>query len=292
MDMVKLKYFSVVAETGSMRKAAELLQISPPALSRAISRLEEELGKSLFTHEGRGLAITDQGRLFHQRAIRILEEYQSFLSDVHRRDEEEEVLRIGSFEIFSTHVLGWIVERDLAGRRLLVQELVPSELERALLDREIDFGITYLPVPHEALDFLKVATQELRVYGRADRFAGVPFAELPFCVPTAPASGADLSVQGLDGWPITGPARRIRFRVAQLETALNLAARGQGVLLCPSFVIDRYNELVREQYRLDRLANPRGMKPIKMGIFLAQRRATVPNVDVKLLMKALRRCCG
>ena len=43
MDLTKIKYFSVVAETGSVRKAAELLQISPPALSRAISQLEDEL---------------------------------------------------------------------------------------------------------------------------------------------------------------------------------------------------------------------------------------------------------
>ena len=95
MDMVKIKYFSVVAETGSLRKAAELLQISPPALSRAISQLEEELGKSLFTPAGRGIAITDVGRLFHQRAIRLLDEYQSFLAAVHRQDEDEAIGRGG-----------------------------------------------------------------------------------------------------------------------------------------------------------------------------------------------------
>jgi len=292
MDMVKIKYFSVVAETGSIRKAAELLQISPPALSRVVSQLEAELGRDLFTPAGRGLAITDAGRAFHQRAMRLLDAYQSFLADVRSQHEDVEELRIGSFEIFSTHVLGWIVEHYLSGRRVLVQELIPSALEDALLKREIDIGITYLPMPHEALDFLKVTTQELRIYGKAERFANIPFAELPFCVPTAPVSSVALPVQGLDGWPSNGPARRIRFRVAQLETALNIAARGQGVLFCPSFVIERFNQLVRDQYRLDRLAGPKGMKPVTMGIFLAKRRATQLSDDIKLLTKALRQCCA
>jgi len=72
MDITKIRYFSVVAEAGSLRKAAELLQISPPALSRAISQLEQELEMELFIPSGRGIAITDQGRRFHRRAVRLL----------------------------------------------------------------------------------------------------------------------------------------------------------------------------------------------------------------------------
>jgi DNA-binding transcriptional LysR family regulator len=292
MDLTKIKYFSVVAETGSVRKAAELLQISPPALSRAISQLEEELEMDLFIPSGRGIAITDQGRLFHQRAVRLLGEYQSFLADVRGKDRGSDVLRIGSFEIFSTHFLGWAIEHFLLGRRVLVQEVIPTALETALLNREIDVGITYLPVPHEALDFLKVTTQELRIYGKAGRFTNTPFAELPFCVPIVPVSGVALPVQGLDGWPIDGPQRRIRFQVAQLETALNLAGRGQGVLFCPPFVVTRFNEIVRDQFQLERLPYPRDMKPVKMGIYLARRKSTRVSGDITLLTKAIRQGCG
>jgi DNA-binding transcriptional LysR family regulator len=292
MDIAKIKYFSVVADTGSVRKAAELLQISPPALSRAIRQLEEELGMDLFLPSGRGIAITDQGRLFHQRAVRLLGEYQSFLAEVRGKARDEGPLRIGSFEIFSTHFLGWAIEHFLAGRRVLVREVIPSALESALLNREIDIGITYLPVPHEALDFLKVTTQELRIYGKAGRYTETPFAELPFCVPLVPVSGVALPVQGLDGWPLAGPERRVRFQVDQLETALNLASRGQGVLLCPPLVVERYNELVRDQLQLERLPYPKGMKPVKMGIYLAKRKSTRVNGDIKLLTRALRQCCS
>jgi DNA-binding transcriptional LysR family regulator len=292
MDITKIKYFSVVAETGSVRKAAELLQISPPALSRVISQLEEELEAELFIPSGRGIAITDQGRRFHQRALRLLGEYQSFLAEVRGKDRDADRLRIGSFEIFSTHVLGWVVEHFLAGRRILVQEVIPSALEAALLNREIDVGITYMPVPHEELDFLKVTMQELRIYGRAGQFTSTPFAELPFCVPRIPLSGVALPVEGLDGWPINGPQRRIRFEVDQLETALNITARGKGVLFCPSFVVRRYNELVRDPFQLEQLPYPRRMKAVKMGIYLVRRRSMRLTSDVRLLAQAIRQCCA
>src|SRR5579864_1633561 len=105
MDITKIRYFSVVAETGSVRKAADLMQLSPPALSRAIKELQKELGVKLFVPSGRGIAITDEGRLLQQRAGRLLSEYESFVSASQRTEATSNLLRIGTFEIFSTHVM-------------------------------------------------------------------------------------------------------------------------------------------------------------------------------------------
>jgi DNA-binding transcriptional LysR family regulator len=291
MDMIKLKYFAVVAETGSLRRASELLHISPAALSRAIKQLAVELGEDLFVPSGRGIAITDRGRLLQQRAGRLLSDYESFVADMRRPDRVSDPLRIGTFEIFSTHFMGWAIDRYLSGRAVLLREMIPGELEGALLNREVDVGITYIPVPHEGLDFLKVATQEMGIYGRCGTFRDTPFAELPFCVPLSPVSGAALSVQGLDGWPLNGPSRHVRFQVHLLETALSIGARGHGVLFCPVFVVKRYNELVRSPYQLERIGYPKGMKPVKMEMYLVKRRSSPEGGDIQLLARAIRECC-
>ena len=292
MNITRIKYFSVVAETGSVREAAALMQISPPAVSRAIKELEQEVGLVLFVPSGRGIAITDQGRLLQQRAGRLLGEYEAFVSESRRSDGANNLLRIGTFEIFSTHVMGWAMEHHLAGRAVLLREVIPAELEVALLNRVIDIGITSIPVPNEALDFLRVTTQELAIYGKASRFSATAFADLPFCVPISPVSGAALPVQGLDGWPSNGPRRNVRFQFAMLETALNVAARGLGVLFCPPFVVQRYNELVRDRFQLERLPYPPGMKPVKIATYLVKRRSTLLTRDIKLLRQAIRQCCG
>jgi DNA-binding transcriptional LysR family regulator len=291
MDMIKLKYFAVVAETGSLRRASELLHISPAALSRAIKQLAVELREDLFVPSGRGIAITDRGRLLQQRAGRLLSDYESFVADMRRPDRVTNPLRIGTFEIFSTHFMGWAIDRYLSGRSVLLREMIPGELEGALLNREVDVGITYIPVPHEGLDFLKVASQEMGIYGRCGTFRDTPFAELPFCVPLSPVSGAALSVQGLDGWPLNGPSRQVRFQVHLLETALNISARGHGVLFCPPFVVKRYNELVRSPNQLERLGYPKGMKPVKMEMYLVKRRSSPEGEDIQLLARAIRECC-
>src|SRR5262249_51729038 len=219
-------------------------------------------------------------------------EYGRVGRELRPKDRGSGLVRIGTFESFSTHFLGWAIEHYLAGRPVLLREVIPAELEGALLNREIDIGITYIPVPNEALDYLKVATQELGIYGKSGKFADTPFAEIPFCVPISPVSGAALPVQGLDGWPINGPCRHVRFQFHLLETALNVAARGQGVLFCPPFVVRRYNELVRDRFQLERLPYPEGMKPVKLGIYLVKRRSTLRTRDVKLLQQAIRQCCG
>jgi DNA-binding transcriptional LysR family regulator len=292
MEITKIKYFAVVAETGSLRRASELLQVSPAALSRAIKQLEAELGAELFVPSGRGIAITDRGRLLQQRAGRLLNEYESFVADTRKGDRVSAMLRIGTFEIFSTHFMGWAIDRYLRGRSVLLREMGPSEMEAALLKRDVDVAITYLPVPHEGLDFLKVASQEMAIYGRSGTFRNTPFDDLPFCVPLSPVSGAALAVGGLDGWPLQAPSRRVRHQVHMLETALNIAARGHGVLFCPPFVVQRYNELVRQPHQLEQLPYPRGMKPVKMDIYLVKRRSSPESDDIQLLTRAIRECCA
>ena len=61
-DWRLLRYFSIIAEEGSMRRAAERLFMTQPPLSRHMKRLEEMLGVRLFTRHSKGLTLTSQGQ--------------------------------------------------------------------------------------------------------------------------------------------------------------------------------------------------------------------------------------
>ena len=63
MDFRQLRTFSCVAELGSLSKASDTLRVAQPALSRQIKLLEHELRAELFTRNGRGMVLTDAGRL-------------------------------------------------------------------------------------------------------------------------------------------------------------------------------------------------------------------------------------
>src|SRR5258705_12834630 len=68
MDFRQLRTFSCVAELGSLSKASDTLRVAQPALSRQIKLLEHELRAELFTRNGRGMVLTDAGRVLHHAA--------------------------------------------------------------------------------------------------------------------------------------------------------------------------------------------------------------------------------
>ena len=72
MDLNKLRYFLVVAETEHVTQAANMLGISQPALTRAIHRLEEELGVTLIAGEGRNIRLTEEGLFLKQQAAQAM----------------------------------------------------------------------------------------------------------------------------------------------------------------------------------------------------------------------------
>lgn len=64
MELIQLKYFKTVAQTGKISDAAQALFISAPALSTSISRLEKELGVPLFDRTGNRITLNQQGQIF------------------------------------------------------------------------------------------------------------------------------------------------------------------------------------------------------------------------------------
>ena len=72
MDLEQLRFFVRVAEQGSFSKAATLLDIAQPTLSRQVRALEVELKTNLFHRNGRGVLLTDDGRVFLNHARGVL----------------------------------------------------------------------------------------------------------------------------------------------------------------------------------------------------------------------------
>lgn len=88
MDLNKLRYFLTVAETEHITKAAKLLGLSQPALTRAIHRLEDELGVQLVMGEGRNIRLTEEGAFLKQQAapaLRALEEAEGAVKTFSKR---------------------------------------------------------------------------------------------------------------------------------------------------------------------------------------------------------------
>jgi DNA-binding transcriptional LysR family regulator len=85
MDVKQLKALVTVAEVGSVTRAAELLHLVQPAVTRQIRTLEEELGVPLFQRTRQGMRPTDAGQIMVDRARRALNELERARAEVQPR---------------------------------------------------------------------------------------------------------------------------------------------------------------------------------------------------------------
>lgn len=157
MELDQLRHFLLVAEQANFTRAAELAFLSQSALSRSISRLEEELGRPLFERRTRNVTLTDAGQLLLPRARQILslvEDAKDELID----DGTSGRLRVAAIPTIAPYFLPERL-RDFQQHhpqaRLLVKEETTERLLKKVVDGEVDVAIAALPIEQR---YLKVET--------------------------------------------------------------------------------------------------------------------------------------
>ena len=90
MELRDLRYFCLVAETGSVTRAADTLCVSQPFVTKVIHRLEEELGSKLFDLERRRVVLNQNGEYFYRHAREILDKLDRLTEDMAAMQEQAE----------------------------------------------------------------------------------------------------------------------------------------------------------------------------------------------------------
>lgn len=147
MHLVALRYFHEVAIRGSIRHAADRLQVSPSAVSRQIQRLEHDFGAPLIHRRSDGIRLTPAGEIVHQQAtslIRGLDNVRSLLDDLRGLRSGE--ISIWAIEGVVDSILGPVVASyHRAYPKITVNVTVAGtgRILEALERHEADIGITF-----------------------------------------------------------------------------------------------------------------------------------------------------
>lgn len=170
MELRHLRYFRAVGREQHFGRAAKILHVAQPALTRQIRHLEEELGVALFERKPRGVQLSAAGRMF-------LSESEAILAHVERSVEKARsyasghfgTVRVGFSEIASGH-------REIPGKLLAFRlnepnvslELLPMSSQdqlEAVQDAEIDAAIVYDvhhdAAPEQLLDYKDIGESEI-----------------------------------------------------------------------------------------------------------------------------------
>lgn len=162
MELRLLQYFLAVVREENISKAADVLHVTQPTLSRQMAQLEKILGTTLFVR-GRHFELTDAGVMLKHRAEEVVALMGKIEDEFAHQRELGGVISIGSGGLYSMHVLPAI----MAGFRELYPRVsfnlytnnadyIKERLEQGLLD----FGLLLEPVDVAKFDYIRMADRE------------------------------------------------------------------------------------------------------------------------------------
>ncbi|MCD8120727.1 MAG: LysR family transcriptional regulator [Clostridiales bacterium] len=164
MEIRVLRYFLTVAREGGINRAAEILHITQPTLSRQLASLEEEVGVKLFERGARKITLTSEGILLRRRAEEILSLVDRTQKELIEQNEliEGRVV-IGCGEMAAVGLLSEIIASFHEKYPQVTYDIftanadiVKEQMEQGL----IDIGILLEPIDIETFDFLRLKHQE------------------------------------------------------------------------------------------------------------------------------------
>jgi LysR family transcriptional regulator, hydrogen peroxide-inducible genes activator len=154
MEFHQLRDFVAVASTGNFSEAAIRIRVAQPSLSKAVQRLEVEVGEKLFVRSKRNTRLTPAGEVLYRRALRILNE----ADQAHREIAETNGLKRGAVKIgilptispyFLPRVLAQFAQ-NFPTLRVAVVEDRTADLLKLVEGGDLDLAIVSLPLPKNA----------------------------------------------------------------------------------------------------------------------------------------------
>ena len=164
MELRTLRYFLAAAQEGNITRAADILHVTQPTLSRQMMDLEKELGTTLMLRGKNGLTLTDDGVFFKQRAEEIVELAnrlgQAF---VERNADVSGVISIGAAEAIGSRFFAKLI-KQFSEKYPLVQFNLYNDMADYIQNRMdkglIDVGLLLEPIDTSKYDFIRLSPKE------------------------------------------------------------------------------------------------------------------------------------
>ncbi|WP_321878769.1 LysR family transcriptional regulator [Paraburkholderia bannensis] len=245
MELRQLRYFLAVAEHLHFSEAARALGIAQPPLSQQILKLEKEVGTRLFVRHSRHVELTETGRLFRERALRIVEDADLALAEAQNAGRGETGrLNLGFagstvfhplvatlLQRYRTAYPGVAIGCEESNSSVLLERVSEARVDAAFVRLPLDCrGLETQPLVEE--DVLAVLPPRHRLARRrsldlAD-LAGDPLILFPRPI------GPDLYDSIISACRAAGFNPVISMESPQISSTVNMAAAGFGVTLIPS----------------------------------------------------------
>lgn len=282
MDTQALQAFITVAETGSFSRAAEILHLTQPAISKRIANLESQLNCRLFDRIGRQTHLTESGHALMPRARKVLvelEDTRRLLSNLH--GDVSGSLVLGTSHHIGLHRLPPVLKAFTSRYpqvRLDMRFLDSEQAYEGILQGELELAVvTLAPQKHRNLDVVPVWTDRLQlVVSRDHALAGVEEVSLEqLTCYEAVLPGFQTFTRGIveSAFARNGLQLQVSLSTNYMETLKMMVSIGLGWSLLPETLIDESMAIIR----LDEVSLTRPLG------YLYHRERTLSNAAQRLI---------
>ncbi|MBW7924746.1 MAG: LysR family transcriptional regulator [Burkholderiaceae bacterium] len=248
MNLRQLEYFVQVAELGSFSRAARLLGLAQPALSRQVRALETDLRETLLLRNGRGVELTDAGRRLFEHAIAILQHVAHARDDMGaQRDEPVGRIVVGLPPSLGRQLTRPLIDAFRTGlprARLAIVEGLTAHIAEWIATGRVDLALLHNPDAAPELDIVPVLEEMVGGGPPAPRRGPPP--------PPPPPPPTPLPLAQLSNFPLVVPDRMhalrrltetqaalagvqldIAWEVSSVPSIVDLVAAGYGNAVLP-----------------------------------------------------------
>lgn len=241
MEIYQLKYFIAAASVGSFKLAAENSQVAQPSLSKAIKRLEQEIGGALFVRTNRSVTLTPLGKHIYPEAMRILNDCNRLKRQVTEvKGLRNKSITVGVIPTIAPFFLSTVVSRFVESYPTLdlnIREGLTATLLKCASNCETDIALLGQTVSNHGLESEVLFTEEL--------FLAVPSKHPLALKPKIQAAdlaneklicleaGHCLADQAMDFCQKNNMEMHVVLRSSQLATVQALVMAGLGIALVP-----------------------------------------------------------
>ncbi len=244
MDRIDgMKTFVAAAEAGSFTTAAERLSISKKLVSKYIGQLEDQLKVRLMHRTTRRISLTVEGQAYYERIARILDEIDALETDIHQgKSSLRGLVRLSAPATFGEMYVQPLL-RDFGHRHPDMQfDLHLSDQFIGLTEGGFDLAIRIGAMESSNLIVRKLASTRLWVVAAPAYVAtnGTPNVPADLvqhsCIIDANMRNADTWIFGAPS-PSQAVVVSGRFKVNSGRAARDLAIAGEGLALCPDYIV-------------------------------------------------------
>ena len=246
IEIGDIEAFIELTETNSFAKAAASLNLSQPALSRRIQKLEQELGTKLFDRTTRKVSLSYSGRNFYERARGIIEAIKTASRTLNEKYSFRSIIKIGAVNSALSNIIYPTIKifKKMEPRcKIQIIERSSNYVVDSVLGGECEFGINFTGIQEPGISFEKLFVEDyIVVFPKGDpleKKKKIKLSDIKNRDFISVWKGSGSRVYFENALALQNEDLDWTYEVRHIPSALAMVEQGLGITLAPKLAVSK-----------------------------------------------------